>query len=52
MGLGTAAVLEGIRRCGEEGATIALVGSEQPFYLEMGFEKLFYIPLWAKQLAV
>lgn len=51
-GVGTAAVLEGIRRCGEEGATIALVGSEQPFYLEMGFEKLFYIPLWAKQLAV
>jgi len=51
-GVGTAAVLEGIRRCGEEGATVAFVGSEQPFYLEMGFEKLFYIPLWAKQLAV
>jgi GNAT superfamily N-acetyltransferase len=52
MGVGTAAVLEGIRRCGEEGATVALVGSEQPFYLEMGFERLFYTPLWAKQLAV
>jgi len=51
MGLGTAAVLEGIGRCGEEGATVAYVGSDQPFYLEMGFEKLFDIPLWAKQLA-
>ena len=51
MGVGTAAVMEGIRRCAEEGATVAFVGSEQPFYHTMGFEKLFNIPLWAKQLA-
>ena len=48
IGAGTAAVLEGIRRCGEEGATVAFVGSEQPFYLSMGFRKLFGINLWTK----
>jgi predicted N-acetyltransferase YhbS len=49
-GLGTAAVLEGIRRCGLEGAGIAMVGSDQPFYLAMGFKKLFGINLWARTL--
>lgn len=38
MGLGTACVLESIRRCAEEGATVAYVGSDQEFYLSMGFE--------------
>lgn len=38
MGLGTAAVMESIRRCAAEGATIAYVGSDQEFYLSMGFE--------------
>jgi predicted N-acetyltransferase YhbS len=38
MGLGTAVVMESIRRCAAEGATIAYVGSDQPFYLSMGFE--------------
>jgi len=38
MGLGTACVLESIRRCAQEGATIAYVGSDQEFYLAMGFE--------------
>ena len=38
LGLGTAVVLEAIRRCAEEGATIAYVGSDQEFYLSMGFE--------------
>jgi len=52
MGMGTAAVLEGIRRCGEEGTTVAFVGSEQPFYLEMGFEKLFNIHLWTNKPTV
>jgi len=37
-GLGTAVVLEAIRRCATEGATIAYVGSDQEFYLSMGFE--------------
>jgi GNAT superfamily N-acetyltransferase len=49
LGLGTAAVLEGIRRCGTEGATVAFVGSQQPFYISMGFEKLFDIHLWTNK---
>jgi predicted N-acetyltransferase YhbS len=49
MGLGTAVVLEGIRRCGAEGATIATVGSDQAFYMSMGFKKLFDINLWARE---
>jgi predicted N-acetyltransferase YhbS len=40
MGLGRAAVLEGIRRCAAEGATVAYVGSGQPFYLAIGFTKI------------
>ncbi len=47
-GLGTAAVLESIRRCGELGASVAFVGSELPFYLSMGFKKLYNISLWVK----
>ena len=47
-GLGSAAVLEGIRRCGELGATVAYVGSDQPFYLSIGFRKLFTVNCWAK----
>lgn len=46
LGLGTAAVLEGIRRCGQLGATVAYVGSDQPFYLAMGFRKLFTLRCW------
>ena len=49
MGLGKAAVLEGIRRCGAEGATVAYVGSDQPFYLAMGFEVLFNVRCWRKE---
>jgi len=48
MGLGTAAVLEGIRRCGELGATVAYVGTDKPFYLAMGFEKLFTLNCWLR----
>lgn len=47
-GLGRAAVLEGIRRCGELGATVAYVGSDQPFYLSFGFRKLFTQNCWVK----
>jgi len=50
MGLGTAVVLEGFRRCGAEGTRVAMVGSEQPFYLSMGFKKIFDIRLWIKQI--
>ena len=46
MGLGRAAVLEGIRRCGELGATVAFVGSDQAFYKAIGFEVLFRHHCW------
>lgn len=41
LGLGRTAVLKGIRRCGLLGATIAYVGSDQPFYQSLGFKKVF-----------
>jgi GNAT superfamily N-acetyltransferase len=46
MGLGTAAVLEGVRRCGELGAGVAYVGSEQPFYRAMGFRPVYTAQCW------
>jgi len=48
LGLGTAAVLEGIRRCAELGATVAYVGSTLPIYLAMGFKKLFTQNCWMR----
>jgi len=51
LGLGTAAVLEGIRRCGELGATVAYVGSDKPFYQAMGFKKLFTLNCWIRHFA-
>ena len=45
MGLGTAAVLEGIRRSGQEGAQVAYVGTDKPFYLAMGFRKSIHFAL-------
>ena len=50
MGLGKAAVLEGVRRCGELGAQVAYVGSAQPFYQAMGFKRLFTCNCWIKYL--
>ncbi|NLF00251.1 MAG: GNAT family N-acetyltransferase [Anaerolineales bacterium] len=47
-GLGSAAVLEGIRRCGAEGATVAYVGSEQPFYRSLGFRRLYTQRCWMR----
>ena len=47
-GLGTAVVLEGIRRCGVLGATVAYVGTDKPFYLSMGFRTLFTQGCWVK----
>jgi predicted N-acetyltransferase YhbS len=49
MGLGKAAVLESIRRCGEQGATVAYVGSDLPFYQAIGFKKLFSLNCWLKR---
>ena len=37
LGLGKAAVLEGVRRCGQLGAKRAYVGSSQQFYFKIGF---------------
>jgi predicted N-acetyltransferase YhbS len=48
MGLGRAAVLEGIRRCGELGATVAYVMTDKPFYLSLGFRKQFTTYCWEK----
>lgn len=49
MGLGKAAVLEGIRRCGMLGATVAYVGSDQQFYRAIGFEHVYTSECWAWQ---
>jgi GNAT superfamily N-acetyltransferase len=49
MGLGKAAVLEGVRRCGEYGATVAFVESDQQFYLDIGFERIFVRHPWVKE---
>jgi predicted N-acetyltransferase YhbS len=49
MGLGRAAVLEGIHRCAELGATVAFVGSDQPFYQALGFRVTYTSNCWLKQ---
>ena len=49
-GLGTAVVLEGLRRAAKLGATVAHVGSDQPFYRSMGFCVAFRQSLWRKVL--
>jgi predicted N-acetyltransferase YhbS len=49
-GLAKAAILEGIRRCGEMGATVAYVGSTLPIYQNIGFKKLYTCNCWRKFL--
>lgn len=49
MGLGRAAVLEGIRRCGRLGAKKASVGSSQQFYYSIGFGPCGTSTFWAKK---
>ncbi len=48
-GLASAAVLEGIRRCADEGANVAYVWSDKPVYLSIGFKKVFSQHCWLKQ---
>lgn len=48
MGLGGAAVLEGIRRCGVLGAAVAYVGSNQMFYQALGFREVYNSDCWRK----
>lgn len=49
MGLGAAAVLEGIRRCALEGARAAWVGSTQPFYRSLGFHQRYRSTIWERR---
>ncbi len=46
MGLGKAAVLEGVIRCGKRGARQALVGSSQQFYYNIGFDPISMDTAW------
>jgi len=48
MGLGRAAVLEAVKRCGKLGAKRAFVGSDQQFYYQIGFRP-FMTSTWWKQ---
>lgn len=48
LGLGTAAVREGLRRCHALGASAAYVGSDQPFYLNMGFRVMHVLHCWRR----
>lgn len=47
-GLGKAAVLEGVRRCGKLGAKTAYVGSSQQFYYNIGFRPCSTERLWER----
>lgn len=49
MGLGKAAVLEGVIRCGKDGAKQAYVGSSQQFYYNIGFYPVSTETLWCKK---
>lgn len=51
MGLASAAVLEGIRRCGAAGATLAWVATDMPFYLSLGFERVYSSSMWQREWA-
>jgi GNAT superfamily N-acetyltransferase len=49
MGLGKAAVLEGIRRVGELGAKKVLVSSSQQFYYSIGLRPFSTATIWRKK---
>lgn len=50
MGLGKAAVLEGIKRCAALGAKAAYVLSDQRYYQAIGFKKVFNSDCWRKSM--
>ncbi len=50
LGLGKAAVLEGVRRCSLLGATVVYVSSDLPFYQALGFKKVINSQCWVKYL--
>lgn len=45
-GLGKAAVLEAVKRCGQLGAKTAMVGSSQQFYYSIGFYPIYTGSWW------
>ena len=49
MGLGRAAVLEAVRRCGKLGAKRAFVGSSQQFYYSIGFRPYATSTWWCRK---
>jgi len=49
MGLGKAAVVEGIRRCRSLGATVAYVGSTLPIYRSIGFRQVYSSSRWHRE---
>ena len=49
MGLGRAAVYEGIRRCAKRGARRCIVGSNQDFYFRLGFAPYDVRTYWARK---
>jgi len=52
MGLAKAAVLACIRECKERGMERVIVESAQPFYVSMGFKKIFSMFPWTKHIAL
>ena len=52
LGLGRAAVLEGVKRCGLRGAKRALVGSSQAFYYSIGFRPLNTYTWWKERRGI
>jgi predicted N-acetyltransferase YhbS len=50
-GLGRAVVMGAVRRCGEQGATVAFVGTATPFYLSLGFRQLYNCSVWLREWA-
>ena len=50
LGLGGAAVLEGIRRCGILGAKVAYVTTGKLFYAHIGFKRIRANHWWRKQI--
>lgn len=49
MGLGRAAVLEGIRRAAQKGARFALAGSQQQFYYSIGLRPFSTATKWRRR---
>ncbi|MCD8502017.1 MAG: GNAT family N-acetyltransferase [Bacillaceae bacterium] len=51
LGIGSAAMLEGIRRCIDRGAKTVIVESAIPFYLSLGFQPQFIRHPWFKEFS-